>query len=79
MPKPVTRYDAADNRRAAALVGSRTFRGQPCRAAGHDGTRYTSTGACVECMGERYRRQRAAALQDAGEGPEERAGLELIN
>lgn len=75
MPKPINRYTAAQNRRHAETEGARTFTGTRCRAARHDGTRYTSTGACVECMGERYRRQRAAALRETDEGQ----GLELIN
>ena len=71
----INRYTAADNRKAAATAGALTFTGTPCRAAGHDGTRYTSTGACVECMGARYQRQRAARK---GERVDDSA-LALIN
>lgn len=65
MPDMIDRRAAADNRRQAEAEGARTFRGTRCRAAGHDGTRYTSTAACVECMGERYRRQRATVEDPA--------------
>ena len=32
----------------AAAAHRDTFRGRPC-VHGHDGTRYTSNGSCVEC------------------------------
>ena len=54
MPTPLNRYDSAANRRDAAASGARTYAGTACRAAGHDGERYTSTGACVACMADRY-------------------------
>lgn len=57
-PATVTRNAAADNRAAARDAGESTFTGTPCRAARHDGTRYTSSGACVACMAARYRRAR---------------------
>lgn len=40
----------ADRARAAAReAGAKRYHGAPCKA-GHDGTRYTSTGACVTCQ-----------------------------
>ena len=35
----------------AAKAGARRYRGAPC-LRGHDGERYTSTGACVQCARE---------------------------
>ena len=37
-------------RQAAKQAGARHYQGPPC-AKGHDGVRYTSTGACVACYG----------------------------
>lgn len=36
-------------RRAAIDARQRRYQGEPCKA-GHDGTRYTSTGACCDCQ-----------------------------
>jgi hypothetical protein len=42
-------------RDAATLAGFLYFQGNPCRY-GHEGKRYTSTGACVACYAERQGR-----------------------
>ena len=49
---------ADSNRHAAAKAGARTYQGNTCRR-GHDGKRYTSTGACIACMRQGYRASRA--------------------
>lgn len=36
-------------RQSAREAGAKRYQGAPCKA-GHDGARYTSTGACVTCQ-----------------------------
>lgn len=50
---------AESDRDTAATRGHRTYQGNPCYA-GHDGTRYTLSGACVECV----RTAKAAKRED---------------
>lgn len=55
------RAQARAARDTATTAGALTFTGTRCRAAGHDGTRYTSTGACVACLATRYDATRTAS------------------
>jgi hypothetical protein len=50
-PKPRGR-PVDEARSIAKLLGATKYEGAPCKR-GHDGTRYTSTGACAACLNER--------------------------
>jgi len=47
------------SRLEAAEAGSLVFSGNPCKR-GHDGIRYTRSGACVHCIAESNEKLRLA-------------------
>lgn len=56
-------------REAAARKGESIYLGNACQR-GHDGRRYTRSGACVTCMAQRKERERkriAGLLEAAGD------------
>lgn len=55
------------DREAARLIGARTYAGLPCQS-GHDGTRYTDRGTCVDCIRLSEKAYKAANRERAREG-----------
>lgn len=59
IPMTILIMDNYTLQREAAMRGERTFQGTIC-LRNHDGTRYTASGACVQCMKDRARAKHQA-------------------